>query len=58
MPLPEKKHLKSLRKKWIWVMLFLGWKEWLKKRRISIYITTVVVIYIKYDWSISNSCFW
>ncbi len=43
MPLPEKKHLNHLEKKWMGNVV--SWMErMVKKQRISIYITTVVVI--------------
>ena len=43
MPLPEKKHLNHLEKKWMGNVV--SWMErMVKKQRISIYITTVIVI--------------
>lgn len=43
MPLPEKKHLSHLEKKWM--SNVVGWMErMVRKQRITIYITTVIVI--------------
>ena len=57
MPMPKDKHLQHLSKRWI--NTFVDWMErMVKHRKITIYVTSVILLSLSIIWHLSNKNIW